>query len=424
MKKITVFAALVSIGLAAGAQSLNVSSAYEAWNRGYLKKAKGYIDEACKNEQTMVDGQTWFYSTMIYCSIGDEITKNSKKGRELATIAPNWNTAAYTSLLSWKQFDTKGEYASKITPFFRFVGNSYYNKAVAAVSSTTEQPNYQAAMLLCDTALQLGNMVGDTGVVSNSYFLAGQCARAVNDIPAMKKYFQPLTKGKFKNIDVKTVYETMFQVYVKENDTVNAMKTARAFTRNYPNDYQADALMASAYLMNGNPEKGVEIMNKAVEKVAADPAKKADALCIAAGFYENAKDFTGAEAKYKEAIAINPKAYAANYGLAAMNFNRAADKLSEAGNVPLDDATGAYDKLVNESKEFFRVSIPYFNAAIAYIDAMPEAQKPTMRSQLHGCLKSLSTVYARLEMTTEMKQVQARVEAIEKGSNAVAPASK
>jgi small subunit ribosomal protein S15 len=40
MKKIALMLALVVIGYAAGAQSLNVSSAREAQNRGYLDKAK------------------------------------------------------------------------------------------------------------------------------------------------------------------------------------------------------------------------------------------------------------------------------------------------------------------------------------------------------------------------------------------------
>ncbi|MDY5968570.1 MAG: hypothetical protein SPJ13_00930 [Bacteroidales bacterium] len=416
MKKITVILAFVSLGFVAAAQSLNLSSAYEAQNRGYLKKAKGYIDEACQHEQTKEVGQTWFYATLIYCKIGDEISQNTKKGRELKEIAPDWYRKAYNALIAWHQFDTKGEYTSKITPFFAYVSNTYYNMAVGEINDKNKTPNYAYAMALCDTAIQLSNVVGNSDLAVSSYYLAGQCARSLGNNEAMKKYFLPLTKSKpnKNNFDAKTVYESMFQLYVKENDTINAMKIARSFSRNYPDDYQADALMATAYLMNGNPEKGVEIMNKAVEKVASEPAKKVDVLCIAAGFYEQAKDYTGAEAKYKEALSINPKHYAANYGLAAMNFNRAADKIEEAGNVPLDDETGLYDKLNNEAKEYFRTSVPYFEAAIAYIDALPAEQQERQKANLHTCLKSLGTVYARLEMIEEAKAAEARATMLEK----------
>ncbi len=420
MKKVTVFAALVSLGLAAGAQSLNVSSAYEAWNRGYLKKAMGYINDACKHEQTKEDGQTWFYSTMIYCSIGDEIAKNSKKGRELAAAAPYWYSTAYTSLLNWKQYDTKGEYQNKVLPFFRYVGNHYYNMAVMTVDSKNAQPDYAKAMLLCDSALRLGGIVQDTGILNNANYLAGQCARALKDNEAMKKYFQPLTRIKGlskKGIDAKTVYESMFNLYVAEKDTVNAMKIARAYTRNAPEDYQADALLASAYLMTGNTEKSIETMNKAVEKVGNDPAKKAEVLCLAAAMYEQNKDFTSAEANYKEAITIAPTAFAPNYGLGSMNFNRAADKIAEADQVPMTDETGAYDRLIGESKEHFKAAIPYLVAAIAYIDALPADQQPMWRGQLHASLKALNTVYARLEMYDEAKATQARVSAMESAAN-------
>ena len=52
MKKIALMLAFIAIGYAAGAQSLNVTSAREAQNRGYLDKAKKLIDPACEHEQT------------------------------------------------------------------------------------------------------------------------------------------------------------------------------------------------------------------------------------------------------------------------------------------------------------------------------------------------------------------------------------
>ena len=44
MKKIALMLALVVMGYAVSAQSLNVTSAREAQNRGYLDKAKKLID--------------------------------------------------------------------------------------------------------------------------------------------------------------------------------------------------------------------------------------------------------------------------------------------------------------------------------------------------------------------------------------------
>ena len=75
MKKIALMLAFIAIGYAAGAQSLNVTSAREAQNRGYLDKAKKLIDPACEHEQTRNDAKTWYYAGIIYSQIGGEAEK-------------------------------------------------------------------------------------------------------------------------------------------------------------------------------------------------------------------------------------------------------------------------------------------------------------------------------------------------------------
>ena len=83
MKKIALMLALVVMGYAVSAQSLNVSSAREAQNRGYLDKAKKLIDAACEHEQTKNDAKTWYYAGLIYNSIGGEAEKPRSKYKDL-----------------------------------------------------------------------------------------------------------------------------------------------------------------------------------------------------------------------------------------------------------------------------------------------------------------------------------------------------
>ena len=59
MKKIVMTAALAAFTLAASAQSLNVSSAFQDMRKGYLNKAKAEIDAACLHEITKDDAKTW-----------------------------------------------------------------------------------------------------------------------------------------------------------------------------------------------------------------------------------------------------------------------------------------------------------------------------------------------------------------------------
>ncbi len=91
MKKIALMLALVVIGYTAGAQSLNVSSAREAQNRGYFDKAKKLIDAACEHEQTRNDAKTWYYAGLIYSQIGGEALTpiGSSSARALLSAARN-----------------------------------------------------------------------------------------------------------------------------------------------------------------------------------------------------------------------------------------------------------------------------------------------------------------------------------------------
>ena len=61
MKKIALFTALLALGFAANAQTLNVQSAMSDLKRGYLNKAKASIDKACAHEDTKDDAKTWYY---------------------------------------------------------------------------------------------------------------------------------------------------------------------------------------------------------------------------------------------------------------------------------------------------------------------------------------------------------------------------
>ena len=190
---------------------------------------------------------------------------------------------------------------------------------------------------------------------------------------------------------------------------------ATAGIKNQKDDYNAYLLMAEGYLLNENLEKGKEMLEGALEKTKNDATLYPQLLCQVAAILELTQDFEGAEAKYHQSMDLNPNQFEANFGMGKMIFNRGVDKLDAANAVPPEDETGLYDKLLGESNDFFRQSIKYFNAAIAFIDAMPEGDaKHMQRANLFNCLSALKTVYARLEMYDDLKAVNARMDQIQK----------
>ncbi len=394
MKKIALMLAFVAIATIAGAQSLNVTSAREAEHRGYLDKAKKLIDVACENEQTINDAKTWYYAALIYSRIGGEQSVARSKYKNLD---PDWLEKCKNAALRCKELDTEKEYADGNNTILGFAGNKYYEIAV----NLYNEQKWDTCMSVLEQSIKLFNECGKREFASESYMLAGKAAVYAQNNEAATKYLSRLVRMKTKE---NFVYKTLFNLYKTAGDTNEALKVAQNYVKNCPEDFNANMMMAEGYMIKGNMEQGSAEIEAALTKVK-DPNLLAGLLAAAGATYEEAGDFTNAEAKYKESIAKIPNQFLANYGMGKMLYNRAVDVIS---NEPEDDYA-MIEKMENEAKDFFRQSIPYFNSAISYIDGLDKDNQDLNRKNLYSCLQALQTVYARLEMYDELKPIKARV---------------
>lgn len=398
--------ALVVVGYSVSAQSLNVTSAREAQNRGYLDKAKKLIDPACEHEQTKDDAKTWYYAALIYSQIGGEQDKARSKYKNLD---PDWLNKCKNAALRCKDLDTDKEYAEGNNTILSFVGNEYYKKAINAFNTQ----KWDECMNLCEESIKMFMASAKREYANESYLLAGKAALNAQNNEAVKKYFKPLVRTKTKE---NIVYSTLFKLYKQDADTNEAIKLAQNYVKFCPEDFNSNMMMAEAYMMKGNMEQGNAEIQKALEKTVDKPELHANLLAAAGATFESVEDFTNAEARYKESLKALPKQFLANYGLGKMLYNRAVDKLDAANNVPIEDETGLSDKYTEESKEFFRQSIPYFQDAISFIESMSAEDQSHNRNNLYQCLNALKTVFARLEMYDELKPINAKIDQLTKSS--------
>ena len=405
MKKIALMLAFIAIGYAAGAQSLNVTSAREAQNRGYLDKAKKLIDPACEHEQTRNDAKTWYYAGIIYSQIGGEAEKPKSKYKDLD---PNWLEKCKNAALRCKELDTEHEYAEGNNTILSFVGNEYFKKAIDAFN----KQDWNQAMALSEESVKAFNECGKKEYASESYTLAGKAAMNAHDTTAILKYFKPLVRTRSKE---QLVYKTLFSIYKAQGDTNEAIKVAQNYTKASKNDYNANMLLAEAYLLKGDMENGNAEIEKAIANSANNPEVHPSLLAAAGAVYESVEDFANAEKRYKESLSVLPNQFLANFGLGKMLYNRAVDKIKQADLIPPEDyENGEYEKLDNESKDLMRQSIPYFINAIQFIDNLDAEGQGANRSNLYHCLTALNIVYARLEMYEELKPIKARIEVLKK----------
>lgn len=406
MKKIALMLAFAALAWGAAAQTLQVQSAAQDLKKGYLNKAKDEIDKACEHENTKNDAKTWYYAGLIYSQIGGE-SENPKS--KFKNLDPNWLEKAKNAALRCKELDANKEYANGNNNVFGFVGNEYYKLAINAFKAK----DWAGCMTMCDQSVQIFNECGKKEFANESNLLAGKAAMNAKDNEKVQKYFKILVRTRTKE---KLVYRTLYNLYKTSADTNEALKVAQNYVKNCPDSVDANMLMAEAYMMKGNMELGNAEIIKALDKSKEKPALHAELLALAGATLENASDYEGAENRYKESLATLPQQFVANYGLGKMLYNRAVDKLDAANNVPPDDETGMYEKLNEESKAFFGQSIPYFNAAIAFIDGLSAEGQGANRQNLYSCLGALKTVYARLEMYDQLKTINARMEALQQSA--------
>lgn len=403
MKKLSMILAFAALTFSASAQTLNVQSAIQDLKKNYLKKAKAEIDLATEHEQTRDDAKTWCYRGLIYARIGQDATDPKSKFKNLA---PDWAEQAYAAALECKRLDTKNEYATENNSVFRFVGNEYYSRAIEAYNAQ----NYEEARTCAEKAIEMYNNSGDSKFANEAMYIAGRSCKSLNDNEGVKKHFNVLMRKKY---DKEDVYRTLFNIYKAEGNNDAAMKAAANYKKNFPNDYNADLLMAEGYLLSQNLEKAKEMLESALQKTKDSTNVYPELLCQVAAILEITQDYEGAEAKYTESMQLNPNQFAANFGMGKMIYNRAVDKHNAANEVPETDESGLYERLLGESNDLFRQSIQYFQAGINFIDALPADAQPMQRANLFNCLNALKTVYARLEMYDELKAVNARVTAIQ-----------
>ena len=402
MKKFVMTATLVAFALAAGAQSLNVSSAFQDMRKGYLDKAKAEIDAACLHESTKDDAKTWCYKALIYSQIGGSKKDKYKK------LAPDWAEQSYSAALECQRLDTKQEFASQVNQVLSFVAQEYYNQARAAYDTK----DYAKAIELSEKSITGFNNSGNSQYAVDAMYIAGLSSVATQDTANIIKFFKQMVS---KKTDINYVYTTLFKIYKARDNKSDAMKVANNYVKFCKNDYRSYLLLSEGYLLDDNVEKSKEQINIVLEMTKDSVNLYPLVLVLSGDLLAQSGDYDGAIAKYNESLTLKPNQFEANFGLGGMYFNRAADKTNAANQLdPFDEEKlGLIDKLEAEAKELYRQSISNLEKAVAYIDGLTdEDAKAAMRVNLYNVLTALEKSYAKVDMLNESGAIKARREAM------------
>jgi tetratricopeptide (TPR) repeat protein len=354
------------------------TSAFNYQRYGKLDLAKQAIDEASKDEKTIMDAKTWFYRGNIYYDIAVSLDSNYRK------LDPDAFGVAYQSYVKAKELDTKGEFSADIQKYTKAVGEGYYNTGVILYN----EQKFKDAATSFEKAYDVSKSIGqiDTTALVNAAVSAAQG----NENDLAKGYYQQLIVMGVQKPDI---YASLAEIYKVEGDTTMALQTVAKGRVLFPDDFNLLIAETNIYLATDEKAKAMTDLETALRIDNTNPS-----IFFAVGtIYDQMGDVEKAISAYENAIKIKPDYFEANYNLGALYVNQAADILDKANDLPLD-AIKEYDAQKASADEMLKKSVPYLEKAL---ELMPDDT---------NTLVSLKEIYTRLGMIEKLENINSRLQ--------------
>merc|ERR1711879_734723 len=145
----------------------------------------------------------------------------------------------------------------------------------------------------------------------------------------------------------------------ERGDTAAYVKALETGIEAYPSDNNVLMVELINYYLNKDESgKALEYLTKAIEK---DPTNHTFYFAQGA-LYDKLNDFENAKASYDKAVEIKPDYFDAYYNLGALFFNKGADMLKAANEIPPNEQK-KYDAAVKESFKELEKALPYLEKA-------------------------------------------------------------
>ncbi len=410
MKQIVLFFLLPLIGTIAQAQSKEMNTAKNYFDQyiGYEKaekktesllKAKESIDAAfasIKSKEGTKDqakegvlSKANFYKALIYTEMSNTQGADFAKGMSAPALEAVENAI---------KLDPKGLNIMDNLKCLDILRANTYNEGVAAFNGK----NHAAAQGSFEQVLRINalsnqstknNEIDTAAVIMAAY----SAQNAGNTDKAIEYYTQCVSNG-FKD---ESVYQNLSNIYLSKGEGAKANEVIAAGKKIFPNS-NAFLLGEINYLLKENKQK--EAIGK-MELAAKEYPDNASLMCVLGNTYESFKTAemdSKAEASYLKALELDPKYFDALYNLAAMYFNKGADKLKTANDLPLNQQS-KFDAMKKEATDLFKKALPYFDKALS------------INAKDIGTLTALNGIYATMGEMTKATEYKKLLEAAKSG---------
>ena len=382
MKKSIFLAALVLIGAGCFAQKKNVSTARsmaEAESPDFAA-ARAAIKDALVNDETKDQANTWYVAGYIGYKEFDTEKYKPYLGQKMdVPVAANailesvnyWGKAYELSQIP--TYDKKGraKYDTRTPKNILPKLKEYFDSQVllaAANEVAVSDPSLAYEMTACHINLPKLPIVvngGEQWVCDTTYYVfmcqagiyAYQAERYEDAIAALKMLNAEKNQANAQRNVLIYANQYLYQMYIEQKDTTNAIATLKACIEEYPEDPWFTQNLINLYISAGDNAKAIEFLDMASNR---EPNVGQYQMIKGQLYSVNLKDFPAAFSCFQKAIEIEPENADIVYSFGAAYH--------DYGKYILENATyiedkNIYDQELKKAEEAFKNALPYCEKA-------------------------------------------------------------
>lgn len=368
MKKLSFLLLLAVIGLApVSAQKQKVTTGALNFDQGRYDEAIAALEEGLshpelfKKQRDMAKGQ-YYLAKAYYMALGsDELMAKypdaalkAKKALDDLTANPEGELYQNRALIEgmanniWGQLYNKG-----VSLFNDGADDQALSYFVAARDLSPD--HFLTNRMLASTHLAKLDTAKSIDVFENS-ILAYNKKYVDVDKAQLASMMEDTTFAQMADLDksqLSYVVRQLAVLYEATGQTNKALETLETGGKVLPDD--ADIRLQQLGIYQNHPDLYEQAVGKFQAQIAADPKNNAVRLAFAS-MQERAGKLDEALALYQEAYDLDPQSLQANYGLAAIRINKAAElsekKMASNNDDEIDRINGEIKTLCNEAYPF------------------------------------------------------------------------
>ena len=382
MKKSIFLAVLVLIGAGCFAQKANVSKARnlaDAETPDYVG-ARAAIKDALVNDETKDQVNTWYVAGYIGYKEFDAEKYKPYLGQQMnVNVAANailesvnyWDKAYELALVPTYDKKGKAKYDTRTPKNILPKLKEYFDSQILLVASTEVADSDPALayeytkthLAIPEKPIMVDN--GEQLVCDTTYYVfmcqAGIYAYEANlyneAIEALKLFNTDKAKQNAQRSVQIYASQYLYQIYIEQKDTANAVATLMSSINEYPEDAWFMQNLINLYISSGNNAKAIEMLDMAINR---EPNVGQYHMIKGQLYSVNLKDFPAAFACFQKAIEIEPENADIVYSFGAAYHDYGKDILENATYI---DDKKTYEQELLKAEEAFKNALPYCEKA-------------------------------------------------------------